>query len=296
MHILTVIRAYLGVSQTVLAKAVGITQPDLSEIETMPPYGKLPKYQRLSEYLGIPVDALVKNDFTQIPLSFFDAHPSQKYQAAPVAAGAKMGRDGEEFILRREQERLSRHFPALAQLILPYFKMKGPSPGYDILSFDDFGKPFALEVKTSLYSTGVFRFTAHELEVARHMVEMQQRYVVCYISGWGTPEQTEQDLAFADLLETHQFSFNYSYYCTPIPKQRAEVTTISGLCHYRQMRGLRQADIADMLGIQPGKWSLYENGHAMPSVDIFLKASEFLDTTIDDLLRTYPYRAEERHE
>ena len=62
MHILTIARSYLGMSQMALAKAAGVTQPDVSEMETMAPYGQIDKYARISEFLGIPVDALVKND------------------------------------------------------------------------------------------------------------------------------------------------------------------------------------------------------------------------------------------
>ena len=54
MHVLTVIRTYLGMSQVALSKAVGITQADLSEIETKEPYGKIDKYLRISKYLGVP--------------------------------------------------------------------------------------------------------------------------------------------------------------------------------------------------------------------------------------------------
>ena len=62
MHVITALRDYMGMSQMELAKQANITQCDLSEIETMEPYGSIAKYERLSKVLGVPVDTLVRND------------------------------------------------------------------------------------------------------------------------------------------------------------------------------------------------------------------------------------------
>lgn len=70
MHIIQVVRNYLGLSQLELSKKAGLSQPDLCEMETKEPYGRIDKYQRLSNFLGIPIHALITNDCTQIPLSF----------------------------------------------------------------------------------------------------------------------------------------------------------------------------------------------------------------------------------
>ena len=69
MHIIQVVRNYLGLSQKELAQKADVAQPDLCEMETKEPYGRIDKYKRLSEYLGIPIHALVTNDCTLIPLS-----------------------------------------------------------------------------------------------------------------------------------------------------------------------------------------------------------------------------------
>ena len=79
MHLLQIVRSYLGVTQQELARAAGIQQPDLCEMETKTPYGRIEKYQKLSAYLGIPVHALVTNDCTLVPLSFFDKHAGAPY-------------------------------------------------------------------------------------------------------------------------------------------------------------------------------------------------------------------------
>ena len=284
MHLLTITRAYLGLSQMALAKAVGITQADLSEMETRAPYGKIDKYLRISDYLGIPVDTILKNDYRSFPESFFDCHPVPEYLPEPKSPEQLLGRKGEEFILRREQERVAQSYPALARLILPYYKMRESSPGYDILSFDDKGQPFYLEVKNSIYDTGGFRFTNHELDVAEKLTKAGERYMICCISSWETPEQTEQDILFADLPKTHRISPCY-YFCKPIPKPRLE--KITGLAYFRRLRGLLQADVALALGVPASELSQYETGQRRPKVHVYLKASEVLEATVDELLLQY---------
>lgn len=287
MHIITILRLYLGLSQTALAKAVGITQPDLSEIETLEPYGFPAKYERLATYLGISIDSIVKNDFTQIPLSFFENRPSPQYipPPSPKNEDAFLGRLGEDYILEREQERLSQIYPALSKLVIPHFKMKGHSPGYDILSYDDTGHPIFLEVKTSLVSSGGFRLTNHEYATAQKKSQQGESYIICYISNWATPQQAVNDIPFPELLQTHCISPRY-YHCNPIikPKNPEE----SGLAHFRRLRGVLQADIAEALGMPPCDWSQYETLRRKPPIALYAQVSELLDVPIDALLQTYP--------
>ena len=92
-----VARTYLGMNQTQFAKAVNLTQPDLSELEQKTePFGAIAKYRRISDYLGIPVDTLLRNDFTAIPESFFEKFPPQPYTAAWNSSNHDLGRAGEE--------------------------------------------------------------------------------------------------------------------------------------------------------------------------------------------------------
>ena len=79
MHIIQIVRHYLGLTQKELAQKAGVSQPDLCEMEIKEPYGRIDKYKRLSEYLGIPVHALVINDCTLIPESFFEKHAPRQY-------------------------------------------------------------------------------------------------------------------------------------------------------------------------------------------------------------------------
>ena len=149
MHVLTIIRMYLGLSQIALAKEASITQPDLCEMETLPPYGRVDKYRRLASVLNLPLEPILKNDIGAIPLSFFDKHPPQPYLPSPTEKRLLVGREGEDFIFAREQARLSEILPVHARLVLPLYKMKASRIGCDILSYDEQGRPICMEVKTS---------------------------------------------------------------------------------------------------------------------------------------------------
>lgn len=284
MHMLKIVRAYLDLTQPDLAKKAGVTQTQLSFIENKNPSGDMDKFRRISRALNIPVEAIVKNDPNKIPLSFFDENPEPEYKPAPKSAEAIQGRQGEELIFQREKDRLQESFPVLARLVIPFFKKNGRAVGYDILSFDDTGKPICLEVKTSTMSVIGFNLSVKELATAKRCEKQGQSYVVVHIGNWGTPQQTISDLCFSTLQETHVFD-PLSYSCRPKPKEKCGA--ISGLAYFRRLRGLRQAEVASALGIQQGKWSLYENGHIEPSVEMYLKISELLDATLDELLAQY---------
>lgn len=284
MHAITIVRAYLNLSQVELAKLAGVTQTQLSQMETKRPWGDMDKYQRVARALGIPVDVVVKNDLNQIPMSFFETHPEPAYKAVPKTGDGYLGRQGEEYIFQREKDRLKESFPVLGKLVIPFFKKKGRYIGYDILSFDEMGKPLCLEVKTSTINTGGFNLSQHELDTAERFKKMGQKYVIVYITNWDTPEQEVRDLDFAGLKDTHIIDPS-AYFCRPIPKDRSG--PINGLAYFRRLRGLRQSEIAKALEVRQGKWSLYENGHQAPYVDLYLRASELLDATLDELLAQY---------
>ena len=284
MHMLKVVRAYLDLTQADLAKMAGVTQTQLSFIENKHPKGDMDKYRRLSKALGIPVDAIAKSDLTKIPMSFFEAHPEPHYKPMPKRAEAALGRQGEDLIFCREKERLEQTFPILAKLVIPFYKKNCRAVGYDILSFDDLGKPMCLEVKTSTLSVLGFNLSVNELATAKRCAKQGQAYVFVHIGNWGTPQQTITDLSFPELRETHLFD-PISYFCRPKPKGKQGV--INGLAYFRRLRELRQAELADALGIQQGKWSLYENGHVEPSVELYLKISELLEATLDELMAEY---------
>lgn len=284
MHVITVLRNYLGYTQVRLSKEAGITQPDLSEMEKLEPYGYIDKYIRVGKVLGIPVDCLLKNDFTTIPESFFDARPPQEYRPATASPEGIMGREGEDYIFAREQARLRENFPALAKLVLPLYKMRGYYPGYDILSFDDFGRPICLEVKTSSSLQISCRFSPNEFEMAKKLTKEGEDYRVVMVQGWDTEEMWVQDVPYAELMRDYRVE-PVRYNCYPIPAW--EKRPMNGIGFFRRLRGLRQADLAEELGVTPSNFSLYETGDRRPPVETYLRLSDLLDASVDELIASY---------
>ena len=281
MHIIQIVRNYLGLTQQELARRVGITQPDLCEMEIKEPYGRIDKYQRLSNYLGIPVHALVTNDCTLVPLSFFDKHPPLPYSEIISGATIELGRGGEDAALQLEQERLKKIYPNLAKLVLPFYKLRH-RPGYDILSFDDSGKPFYIEVKTSSDDNLEFTLTKQEYRKARKAVAAGEQYLVYRYTSWGTDHQNLEIFDFKDIMTNGEISPS-NYLCS-MNQQKPEMT---GIEFYRRMRGLSKSELSDYLGIQtPHLWR-YETGIRKCSVEMYLQLANILDVNIDDLLENH---------
>lgn len=131
MHLIQIVRHYLGLSQKELAKRAGITQPDLCEMEIKEPYGRIDKYKRLSDYLGIPVHALVTNDCRLIPETFFEMHIPKRYTETVARSNLELGRGGEDTVFQMEKERLAQINISLSRLVLPFYKLRY-RPGYSI--------------------------------------------------------------------------------------------------------------------------------------------------------------------
>ena len=280
MHLITVLRDYLGMTQQELARQAGVTQADLSEMEIREPYGKIMKYERLAGVLGVSVDTLVRSDYTGVPASFFEAHEHAEY----LEETARVGREGEEEVFRRERERLQARFHTLGRLVIPYYKLRSSSPGYDILSFDDEGKPVYIEVKTTRMGEDQnFRLTAHEHEVARKLTDRGERYCIYRITHWGRPEQKLHIIPFQDMINGARI-IPCQYVCT----MRDRVTEICGIAYHRRRRGITQEDLALQLGIQPQHLCRYETGGHRCPVTMYRRISDLLEVPIDDLLATYP--------
>lgn len=289
MSITRVLRVYLGMTQVEFAKLVGLTQPDLCDLEShTEPFGTTGKYIRLSEALGVSVDALLHNDFRKITSSFFDRFPAPVFTKSWATESYDLGYAGELLILKREQERVSRLYPDLARLVLPVCHMDLPSPGFDILSFDDDGVPFAIEVKTSTTASQAFRLTVNEYTSAKLITEAGQTYMICCISNFGTDKQTIDDIPFQQLLQTYKIQPT-SYQCLPLP----EPQPISGLGYHRRLQGYQQRELAGWMGISPGNLCNAETNGLLLSAPVYLRASKILGVPVDDLIATYPCAPEE---
>lgn len=279
MHLIQIIRNYLGLTQQELAKRVGITQPDLCEMEIKPPYGRIEKYQRLSNYLGIPIHALVSNDCTLVPLSFFDKHSHAPYTKSASEGSQGLGRAGEEAAFEAEQKRLELINPSLAKLVLPYFMLQN-RPGFDILSFDDSGKPVCIEVKTTADDTPDFVLTKQEYLKACRMTADGMDYLIYRYINWGTDQQRLTVYDFAEMKTSGDISPS-TYVCSTIKRE----PVVTGIRRYRELRGISKTDMADYLGIQtPHLWR-YETGEQRCSVEMYQRMATILNTTIDELIQ-----------
>ena len=243
-------------------------------------YGWIDKYQRLSDYLGIPVHALVTNDCTLVPLSFFDKHPRAPYTECATEGAVALGRKGEETAYLYEVQKLSADHPALAKLVLPHYKLQNRF-GYDILSFDEFGKPIYIEVKTSADESPEFYLTKQEYQKARKAVLAGESYYIYRYFNWGRENQRLEIYDFKELQDEYEF--------TPatFSLNRKQEPVASGIRYCREMRGMSKGELADNLGIKtPDLWR-YENGKRKCPVGVYQRMASILEVTIDELLREY---------
>jgi len=103
----------------------------------------------------------------------------------------KLGYDGEEMVLRFEQQRLRQLERAdLANKIRWVSQEDGDGAGYDILSFDHKGKERFLEVKTTVGSqTAPFYLTRNELSFSN---ERPKEFRICRLYDFSkTPKMFE---------------------------------------------------------------------------------------------------------
>lgn len=290
MHVIRILRDYLGMSQTELSKRAGITQADLSEMEHIKPYGKIKKYERLATALNTSVQSLLMNDPCSIPLSFFEKSTPPEYNAALPMDHTILGRQGEELALKMEHEKLIEVSPALAKLVLPYYKMNVPSPGFDILSFQEDGTPMYIEVKTTENEDpSSFQLTKREHDTALKLTTAGSTYLIYHFTAWGSEQQKLNIIDFSDLVVQERVT-PVKYVC----RLTERAATITGIVHFRNRLGLTQAELAARTGIPVTTLCKYESGVNTVSVDACIKLVNFFHVSADDLLAQYPaYPAEE---
>lgn len=281
MHIIQIVRNYLGFTQTQLAQAAGLSQADICEMETKEPFGRVDKYQRLSDYLGIPIHALVTNDCTMIPLSFFCKHAHAPYSEQAYNGNMRIGRGGEDAVFEMEKQRLNEVNPSLAKLVLPCYKMRVRS-GYDLLSFHEDGRPIYIEVKTTTDSKPEFTLTRPEYEKACKAVEDGETYCIFRYTNWGAATQELKVYDFAQFRQNYKIAPS-TYLCSMVEK----ATEVSGITRYREAMGMTMKELADYLGVAvPMLWR-YETGEAGCPVQTLRRMSAAMGATIDELLNKY---------
>lgn len=270
-------------TQTDIAKRAGLTHADVNEMENKDPYGFITKYQKLADALQTSVQSLVMNDPRSVPLSFFKQKRSVKYSVTPQNDRVLLGREGEECVFQMEKERLRGISPVLSKLVLPYYMMKGPYPGFDILSFNNDGTPVFIEVKTSEQDDHVgFQLTKNEYDAAKKVISKGYTYPVYHFSFWNTPNQQLVIYDFEQMLLEKRIS-PAKYACSISKKP----TSVTGIVHYREMLGITQCELAERTGIPATSLCKYEQGQTI-SVEACAKLTTFFNVPIDDLLRQYP--------
>ena len=116
MHVVTILRYYLGLTQMELAECSGVSYADVNEIENKPNSGLIEKYRKLAECLRVPAHTIVMNDVLSVPETFFQQESNAKYTNPPKTKNSRLGRQGEEWVFQQEQERLAQINPVLAQM------------------------------------------------------------------------------------------------------------------------------------------------------------------------------------
>lgn len=283
MHVIRILRDYLGLTQTEIAKRSGLAHADVNEMENKEPYGFITKYQKLAEALQTSVQSLVMNDPSSVPISFFEQEHSIQYLSTTQNEKAILGRESEEYVFNTEIHRLSTRSQVLSKLVLPYYKMKGSYPGFDILSFNDDGSPLFIEVKTSEREDSIgFFLTTNEYNAAKKLTSKGYTYLVYNFSSWNSPNRKLDIYDFKQMLLEKRISPT-KYTCSVSERP----SSITGIVRYREMMGISQHELAERTGIPAGSLCKYEQGQTI-SVDACAKLSKFFGIPIDDLLREYP--------
>lgn len=284
MHILTILMDYMGLTQAELAKRADISPADLNEMINKAPYGMITKYHRLAQYLFVSVDSIVNNDILSISEIFFTKHRHGPYLKTPSNKQAALGREAEEAVFQMEKERVMTFSPTLSKLVLPYYKMRASSPGYDILSYSFDGSPIFIEVKNSVKNNiANFHLTSHEFDVANKATDVGLPYLVYIFSGWKTKNQQLDIRPFKKLQNENRITAG-SYICN----LRELRTEVNGITYYRMMNKLSQIDLATTLDIPPASLCKYELGENICPVTVYQRLATFFQVKIDDLLKYYP--------
>lgn len=285
MHVVTILRYYLGMTQMELAEKSGVSFVDVNEIENKPDYGMIDKYCRLAECLHVPVHVVAMNDILSVTEAFFAQERKAKYTNPQKSQNGHLGRLGEERVFWQEQARLAQINPILAKLVIPKYKIRG-SRGYDIISFHEDGTPFFIEVKTSESDNNSPQLTKCEYEVANKLTSQGYEYWIYYYSGWGTEDMTCEKYLFRTLQDEKRLEA-VRYICDFRPRKDVE----NGILHFRKQMGITQLEAAHLLEIPVSCLCKYETGENQCPVTAYQKMAKLYQVTIDDLLAEFPVKS-----
>lgn len=284
MHVVTILRYYLGLTQSELAARSSVGYADVNEIENKPNNGLIEKYRKLAGCLQVPVHAIVMNDILSVSETFFRQKRNVEYTDPPQTKNGRLGRLGEEWVFQQEQERLAQISPILSRLVVPKYKIRG-SRGYDIISFKENGMPFFIEVKTGEVGNNSPQLTGCEFETANKLTNQGYEYWIYHCSEWDIKNQTFEKHLFRTLRDENRIE-PVRYICDFRPSKNME----NGILHFRKQMGISQIAAANMLKIPVSCLCKYETGENQCPVTAYEKMSNLYQVTIDELLGEYPVK------
>ncbi|MBQ6756230.1 MAG: DUF3883 domain-containing protein [Oscillospiraceae bacterium] len=211
-NVLYQVRLRLGLSQNQVAIKTGLTPNDISRFEK----GRLPslgKCIRISETMGIDIDALVRNDL-QATMSVYSkpAKSLHKFSKKMDIVNARMndlGRKGEDYVYAYELDSLKG--TDLVNSLNPNIA-DDPNAGFDILSFFPDGAPKYIEVKTTTGKAETFfEMTASEVRKMTQSLKNGENYFIYRVHHYGGKKQGIKIITASELLKDYKI-IEKSYY------------------------------------------------------------------------------------
>ena len=281
LHIADILRAYLGLETWTLANRAGITMQDLADILYGGVVGGIEKYRKLAAYFGVSVDMLLRNDYTAMPVSFYETHPPIHTAFASELKHMDIAYKGEQIVLQMERQRVAEQHLGMAGLIMKVTSGPLDLKGMDFLNFDDAGQPMAIEVKSSGEDSRQAYFTPYEIRCAKQMITHGFCYQIVMVRNVYSDQPDIERYDFDEYIE--QFRFRPASYAFTI----IETKPVRGLKYFRMQAGLTQRQLAQRIGKCFDQINSYECGRRTPVAEYYLRASKFFGVPVNALLQWY---------
>lgn len=219
MELLTYLRCSRSLTQSELAQKTGLSPNDISRFENQH-YPGMSKVSVLAKFFEVKIDALLTNDFPAVfknlSAPMMPSHKLSHKCDEKLLRNSKTGRDGEEYVFRRELDKLQG--TEYQNAVNPNFANDAEA-GFDILSFSVNGDPIVIEVKsTTDLDNQSFEMTAREIEKLKMCVNNGERYELQRVFGVGTPDVHREIISGDELLKDYDFEPQVTYRVHPKKK------------------------------------------------------------------------------
>lgn len=201
-------RVRLGKTQVEVARSCGLTANDLTRMEK----GKnmsLQKYRIVAEYLGISVDAIVRNDI-RAAAAYVQEPPKvvRNLQEKICKSNAEhdvVGNLGEDWVCKKERQKLAG--TGYEKLVNPNYA-NDPDAHFDIQSYNcETFEPVKIEVKaTKGNGDAEFYMSDGEYALLRHCFHSKLRYELHRVAYVLNPKKCSEVIYSAgDVLSEFEF-------------------------------------------------------------------------------------------